>query len=108
MAREINDRLGDIRQAIEDIDRFIFGLSFHDFAHNKMVYRACLSALAESGEAVKGLPDDYRRTHPHIPWQAIGGMRDIIVHEYFRTDAEIIWASVSGDDLNHLRLLLSG
>jgi uncharacterized protein with HEPN domain len=42
------------------------------------------------GEAVRQLSDDFKNAHPDIPWNQIGGMRNRIVHEYFRLDLEIV------------------
>lgn len=49
------------------------------------------------GEAVRQLPDGFKSTHPDIPWSQIAGMRNRIVHEYFRLDLEIIWQIVHED-----------
>jgi uncharacterized protein with HEPN domain len=29
-----------------------------------------------------------------VPWKQIIGMRNILVHEYFRIDAETVWTAV--------------
>jgi len=34
-----------------------------------------------------GLGDKY----PGIPWKEIAGMRNIVVHEYFGVDLELMW-----------------
>ncbi|HEY0430756.1 MAG TPA: HepT-like ribonuclease domain-containing protein, partial [Pyrinomonadaceae bacterium] len=49
------------------------------------------------GEAVRQLPNHFKTTHPDIPWSQIAGMRNRIVHEYFRLDLEIIWQIVHAD-----------
>lgn len=43
------------------------------------------------GEAVKRLPADFRDAHPAIRWSAIAGLRDVLVHQYDRIDADQIW-----------------
>jgi len=49
------------------------------------------------GEAVKKIPADIREKYPEIPWQEIAGMRDKLVHEYFRIDIKILWDTVQAD-----------
>ncbi|WP_081608861.1 HepT-like ribonuclease domain-containing protein [Paramagnetospirillum caucaseum] len=34
---------------------------------------------------------------PDIPWRAIAGLRDRIVHEYFRTNTRRIWDVIQDD-----------
>ena len=43
------------------------------------------------GEAVKKLPARIRSKHPQVDWRRIAGLRDILIHEYFGIDVEIIW-----------------
>jgi uncharacterized protein with HEPN domain len=43
--------------------------------------------------------------YPNIPWQAIAGMRDILVHEYWEIDVEVVWATVK-DALPTLKMVI--
>lgn len=47
----------------------------------------CLQII---GEASRSLPEEFRKNHKEVNWQNIIGMRDMIVHEYFRVDLEIV------------------
>ena len=38
------------------------------------------------GEAVKNLDSELSRRASEVPWQRIAGLRDVIVHEYFRIE----------------------
>ncbi len=49
------------------------------------------------GEAVKGISPLFKAAHPDIPWRAIVGLRDKIVHEYFRTNTRRLWDVVTSD-----------
>ena len=54
------------------------------------------------GEATKRLPEDLRDREPGIPWKSIAGMRDVVVHDYFEIDDEIVW-NVVENELPRLR-----
>ena len=43
------------------------------------------------GEAAKRLPVEVKDSHTEIAWRDIAGLRDIIVHEYFGLDLDIVW-----------------
>lgn len=55
-----------------------------------MAYDAVLRNLAVIGEAVRALPDETRTAITDIPWAAIAGLRNVVVHEYFRVNPELI------------------
>jgi uncharacterized protein with HEPN domain len=43
------------------------------------------------GEAAKRLSKEFREKHSHIPWQAIAGHRDILIHQYDAVDLTEVW-----------------
>ena len=49
------------------------------------------------GEAAAKLSPVTKAAHPEIPWKAIVGMRNVIIHEYSETDLPTIWAAVERD-----------
>lgn len=55
-----------------------------------MAYDAVLRNLAVIGEAVRSLPSETRGRMPDVPWAAIAGLRNIVVHEYFRVIPDLI------------------
>ena len=42
-------------------------------------------------EASKRVPEDYRARHPEIPWRALAGFRDVLIHQYEGVDHETVW-----------------
>lgn len=58
------------------------------------LYGDVLYQLAVLGEATKHLPQDTRERHPDIPWSAMAGMRDVIVHYYFGLDDLVVLDAV--------------
>lgn len=51
------------------------------------------------------MPNDLIEKAPEIPWSKMIGMRNILVHDYFRIDTEIVWQVVERDLPNLKRLL---
>ncbi len=64
------------------------------FFDNTMVQDAVIRNLEVIGEAVKQLPADLRQRHPRIPWRSITALRNVLIHEYFGVDLEIVWRVV--------------
>jgi uncharacterized protein with HEPN domain len=51
---------------------------------------AVLRNLAVLGEAAKRVSDSVRARAPEIPWREIAGMRDVVIHDYFGIDPDIV------------------
>jgi uncharacterized protein with HEPN domain len=49
------------------------------------------------GEAVKRLSDEFRTSHPQIPWALMTGMRDHLVHAYDLIDWDEAWKTAITD-----------
>jgi len=49
------------------------------------------------GEAARLVSEVTRTAHAEVPWNLIVGMRNILVHRYFRVDTDEVWAAVEND-----------
>jgi len=54
-------------------------------------FDAVMRNLQIIGEAVKQFPMEIRERYPKVAWKKIAGLRDIVTHEYFGIDDDIIW-----------------
>jgi uncharacterized protein with HEPN domain len=52
--------------------------------------------LALLGEACRGLSSALREAHPEVPWQQIIAFRNVVIHQYFGIDLELVWGIVTG------------
>ena len=80
---EINDYLVDILDSIADLCDFTDGMTFEEFCADRKSINACIRSLEVIAEATKKIPSKIRQQKPSLPWQAISGMRDKLIHEYF-------------------------
>jgi uncharacterized protein with HEPN domain len=97
MARSDDEWVEDIIAAIEDIRADTIGLDFPAFAARPTIVRSVLYSIAVMGEAAKSISPAFKSAYPDVPWRAIAGIRDRIVHEYFRTNTRRIWDVVTSD-----------
>ena len=86
-------RLQHILDAIERIESYTKS-GAETFFTNSMVQDAVVRNIQIIGEASRALSAGFKEAHPDIPWREIAASRNMLVHEYFRVDLEIIWTDV--------------
>ncbi len=99
--------LYDIDEAISSIDEFIAGMTIEEFSRDKKTISAVRDQIMIIGEAVHHIPDEILTEYPQIPWRDIVGMRNVLVHSYFRTDPELLFM-VATERLATLSPVISG
>ena len=94
--RNTTKRLLDINRAISRIlTSFEEGRQAFDEDEKTQVW--VIYHLIVIGEAVRGLPQTFKDNYPHIPRRQISGIRDMLTHQYFATDNNIVWAVIEQD-----------
>lgn len=83
--------LEDMLQSMERIGEYIGDLDLQKFKRNHLVIDAVVRNFEIIGEASKNIPKDVREKYPEIPWRQMYGLRNLIAHEYFGVDYEMIW-----------------
>ena len=91
------ERLEHILAAIERIVRYTSNKSFDDLVSDDMMYYAVVKNIEIIGEAANMLSSDFKEAHPEVAWRDIAGMRNFLVHEYFRVDNDTVWAVIHSD-----------
>lgn len=91
MPRDSRVYLEDILEATRKITSYTANLSKAAFLEDEKTFDAVVRNLEVIGEAVKKLPEDFRAQHPSLEWKKMAGLRDILIHEYFGLDSEIVW-----------------
>lgn len=91
--RQFRDRLQDILDAIAQIEvERAKGRS--TFEGSSLIQVWMVHHLMIIGEAVRSIDPSMRQQYPSVPWRQIAGMRNILVHDYFRINQEIVWETV--------------
>jgi uncharacterized protein with HEPN domain len=89
--------LGHILESIESIGEYTKGQTKEKFPKAKMRQDAVIRKIEIIGEAVKNLPQHFKKKYQKIAWRDIAGMRDILIHEYFGVNINVVWKTVQED-----------
>lgn len=68
---------------------------FDALAANHVWTLGLVKCLEIVGEAAARLSGDFKSRHPGVPWTAIIGMRNRLVHAYFDIDYEQVWKALT-------------
>jgi len=101
---ERGDRLylEDILESADAVIQYTQHIDFDTFTSDRKTYSATIREFEIIGEAVGKLSDDLKASEPETPWQDIKDFRNLLIHEYFGVDAQIVW-NVVHNELPKLR-----
>jgi uncharacterized protein with HEPN domain len=88
-------RLQHMVEAAQIAIGFVSGRQRADLDKDKMLLFAVMRAIEIVGEAASKISDETRSAHGGIPWRAIIGMRNRLVHAYFDINADVVWQTVA-------------
>jgi len=83
--------LDDILRAASRIEKYTKGLAFDELNKNTLIVDGVVRNLEIIGEAAKNIPAQIKEQYFEIEWKKIAGLRDILAHEYFGIDLEVVW-----------------
>jgi uncharacterized protein with HEPN domain len=89
--------LNHILEAIDEILNYIDNYDFDTFLEDSKTKFASIKQLEIIGEAAKNITEETKIRFSQIEWQKITGLRNILVHEYFGIDENIIWGIIIKD-----------
>jgi len=89
--------LADILDAIQRIESYTHGTNKEEFLENLMMQDAVMHQIEIIGEASNDMSEEFRETHPSLPWLQMRAIRNKIVHDYRGINIDIIWDTVRND-----------
>jgi len=81
----------DILEAAKRIERYTKGLTIKKLKKDTLILDGIVRNLEIIGEAAKNIPAQVKEKYPNIEWKKIAGLRNILAHEYFAVDIDILW-----------------
>ena len=87
----------DMLVAARHARSFVHDLDEKAFLASKLHQDAVVRELEVLGEAAARVSDDVRAEHPDIPWPQIVGLRNRLIHEYFRVQLDVVWSVVANE-----------
>jgi uncharacterized protein with HEPN domain len=89
--RHDDSTLLDIWIAAVRIEESTKDIDLDQFRSDWKIHSAVLHQLMIIVEAVKRLSENFRNSHPEIPWKSIAGLRDVLIHHYDFIDLSEVW-----------------
>ena len=87
----------DILDSSNAIMEFVKDISFEEFCNDRKTYSAVIREFEVIGEAVGKIPEELKQKHTDVEWQDIKDFRNLLIHEYFGIDLEIVWKIIQED-----------
>ena len=81
----------DILESINKINRYTKRISFEKFSQDDKTKDAVVRNFEIIGEAAKQLPEEIKNRFPDVEWKSMIDFRNVIIHEYFGIDLDIMW-----------------
>ena len=86
-----------ILDAINEIENYTSLITIEEFSKSSEKKFASVKQLEIIGEAAGKITDETRSGHPEIEWTKIIALRNILAHEYYVIDENIVWDIITED-----------
>lgn len=90
-------RLRHIVKHATNVEEMTAGITFEDFAKDKIRYFAIMKNIEVIGEPAYMLTKEFVALHPELPWHQIIGMRHVLIHGYATVSPKRLWGTAVDD-----------
>lgn len=94
-------RLQHVIDCIEKIEIITKDLSYESYLEDWIKQDAIFRNIEIIGEAIANVEEELKKNYPNVPWVQAKGMRNFLIHEYFKVDHDAVWETYQ----NHLPIL---
>ncbi len=82
---------------LQFIVKYMKNVDIEELQENEILLDSMMFRMIPLSENVKKLSEEYKRKRPEIPWNAIYGLRNRIVHDYGNVDLNIVFETLKND-----------
>jgi uncharacterized protein with HEPN domain len=90
-------RINHMFDAAQKAVNFVNNQTLQDLENDEILALALVKLIEIVGEAASRISKEYQAEHPQIPWSAMIGMRNRLVHAYFDINLKILWQTTQED-----------
>jgi len=90
-------RLQHILDAIKELEKYILSITIDEFSKSSEKKFASVKQLEIIGEAASKITTETKSQYSDIEWTKIIALRNILVHEYYIIDTEVVWNIINKD-----------
>ncbi len=87
--------LEDMLEAAQSVFDFVGSMNYDQFIADKKTVDAVVRNFEIIGEASKLISENIKINNPLIEWRELTDFRNVLIHEYFGIDYEILWNAIT-------------
>ena len=89
-----------IQKIIQDLNFIVLHMKdicIEELNENEVLLDSMLFRMIQLSENTKKLSDEYKMKNSNVPWNAIYGLRNRIVHDYGNVDLNVVFETLKND-----------
>ncbi len=97
-----------VNKLIEDLTFIVSHMcdvGMEEFSTNEVLQDSMIFRMIQLSENARKLTDEYKASRNAVPWNALYGLRNRIVHDYGNVDLHIVYDTLVEDIPELLRLI---
>jgi len=79
---------------VDEVKEYVGSMRSKEFLEDRKTITACAFSVSQIGELAKEVSDEVQKKYINVPWNAIKGMRNKIVHDYENIDLAVLWGTI--------------
>lgn len=97
-----------IQKITKDLDFIVIhmrGIDLEELNANEVLLDSMLFRMIQISENARHLSEEYKQIHSAVPWNALYGLRNRIVHDYGNVDLNVVYETLKNDIPELLEIL---